>query len=165
MSSGKCCCSSCKPSQPYKRKVLQLKTRPELHRTVESAYDFLLETLCRFPRDEEERDLADKNRTILPSEFPYQWHLLKLESYDRAITESFQGPVYWNDFHREVFSGLKPFKIHSGGDRPALTVRGLCEAVLETGYRPEEEQNIIGNVHLQMRVEDEAEALTIIFVC
>ena len=89
---------------------------------------------------------------------------MKQESYDRPISDSFKGPVYWNDFHREVFSGLKPFKIHSGGGR-ALTVRGLCEAILETGYRPEEEQNIIGNVHVQMRVEDEAEALTIIFVC
>ena len=164
MSSGKCSCSSCKPSQPYNRKVLQLKSRPDLKRTVESAYDFLLETLCRFPRDEEERDLADKNKTLLPSDFPYQWNLLKEESYDKAVTESFQGPIYWNDFHREVFSGLKPFKIHSGGGR-ALTVRGLCEAILETGYRPEEEQNTIGNVHVQMRVEDDAEALTIIFVC
>ena len=165
MSSSHCCCSYCKPSQPYSRKVLQLQTRPDLKRTVESVYDFLLETVCRFPRDEEERDIADKNKTILPTEFPYQWNLLKLESYERPITDSFQGPIYWNDFHREVFAGLKPFKIHSGGQGGALTVRGLCEAILETGYRPEEEQNIIGNVHVQMRVEDDTEALTIIFVC
>ena len=116
-------------------------------------------------RDEEERDVADKNKTVLSIEFPYQWNLLKLESYERPITDSFQGPIYWNDFHREVFAGLKAFIIHSGGQVGALTVRGLCEAILDTGYRPEEEQNIIGNVHVQMRVEDDTEALTIMYIC
>ena len=159
----KCDCSLCGPSQPYNRKVVQLKSRPDLKMTVEGVYDFLLETMCRFPRDEEEREMADKNRTTLPAQFPYQWSLLKLNSYDSPITETFKGPIYWNDFYREVFSGLGPFKIHPGGGK-ALTVRGLCSAVLETGYIPQH-QNIIENIHVQMREEDESEALTIIFVC
>ena len=104
---------------------------------------------------------------LLPADFPYHWNLLKADSYDLPITDSFKGPIYWNDFYREVFSGLKPFKIHSGGeDREdsALTVRGLCEAVTETGYTPEESKEIQG-IHVQMRMEEDEEVLTIIFVC
>ena len=32
-----------------------------MKKTVETVYDFLLETMCRFPKDEDERDAADKN--------------------------------------------------------------------------------------------------------
>ena len=101
---------------------------------------------------------------LLPADFPYHWNLLKADSYELPITDSFKGPIYWNDFYREVFSGLKPFKIHGGDKESALTVRGLCEAVTETGYTPEEGREIQG-IHVQMRVEEEEEVLTIIFVC
>ena len=160
-----CNCESCKPSQPYNRKVLDLKSRPELKRTIEAVYDFLLETMCRFPRDDYERRDVDKNTvTLLPTDFPYQWNLLKSDSYDRPITENFEGPVYWNDFHREVFSGLKPFKVHPGGGESFLTVRGLCERISQTGFSPEQ-SNTLQSIHVQMREEEDREAMTIIFVC
>ena len=131
---------------------------------MKAVYDFLLETMCRVPRDEDERSLVDKNCvTMLPTDFPYHWNLLEQDSYDRPITESFKGPVYWNDFHREVFYGLKPYKVHEGGDS-RLTVRKLCERIAETGFSPEESSEL-QSVHVQMRLEDDEEVMTIIFVC
>ena len=156
-----------------------------LKKEMKEAEDLLMSSLgIKFPNiaeipNEEEMEQSLK---ILPKDFPYvtSGRVDEKAYKEKPIFSYYKGPVYWNDYEREVGIPsyalnlmqmacpvpMKPVRIHEGGDKP-LTVQGLCEAVARVGFKHVflERPVFLEQFDLTMRKINGEEAITIVFYC
>lgn len=177
---------------PYKKKVLNVKNKPELKKHIRETKQMLKYALCRYPQQGKhfgygeayERALdqiQSRTEKMMPEDFPYTFYLIDEDDYEEELLRGYRGPVYWNDFGREfiidedqpienyqegnkvTFTSLKPIKIFDEGEKK-VTVRSLCEAVASVRYDPGNHTFLEG-IKVELREIDGVEAITIIFEC